>query len=46
MSGVEKLAIGWVEQGLVPDTVVRQGIRRLLARRIEAIGAHDIERAD
>jgi cyclopropane-fatty-acyl-phospholipid synthase len=45
MSGVEKLAIGWVEQGLVPDSVVRQGIRRLLVRRIEAIGANDIERA-
>jgi cyclopropane-fatty-acyl-phospholipid synthase len=41
MTAASRLAINWVEQGLVPDTVIRQGIRRLLARRIEAIGAAD-----
>lgn len=45
MSGAADLALGWVEQGLVPDTVVRQGIRRLLARRLMDIGAHDAERS-
>src|SRR5664279_210951 len=32
------LAIGWVEQGLVPDRVVRLGIRRLLKERLVEIG--------
>ncbi len=41
MSAAARIAIDWVEQGLVPDTVVRQGIRRLLARRLEEIGAQD-----
>ena len=27
-------ALGWVEQGLVPDRVVRMGIRRLLQQRM------------
>jgi cyclopropane-fatty-acyl-phospholipid synthase len=39
------MAIGWVEQGLVPDRVIRQGIRRLLTRRLEEIRAYDCEAA-
>jgi len=31
------LAIQWVEQGRLPDTLVRQGIRRLLAARLKQI---------
>lgn len=45
MSGAAQLAIGWVEQGFVPDPVVRQGIRRLLAKRLKEIGADDVERS-
>jgi cyclopropane-fatty-acyl-phospholipid synthase len=41
MNAAARFAIGWVEQGLVPDSVVRQGIRRLLAARLEEIGADD-----
>ena len=37
------LAIGWVEQGLVPDRVVRLGIRRLLKERLVEIGDGDAE---
>jgi cyclopropane-fatty-acyl-phospholipid synthase len=36
-------AIGWVEQGLVPDQVVRLGIRRLLKERLAEIGDGDAE---
>ena len=39
------LAIGWVEQGLVPDRVVRLGIRRLLKERLVEIGDADAEAA-
>jgi len=39
------LAIGWVEQGLVPDAVVRLGIRRLLKERLVEIGDGDAEAA-
>jgi cyclopropane-fatty-acyl-phospholipid synthase len=38
-------AIGWVEQGLVPDRVVRLGIRRLLKERLVEIGDGDGEAA-
>ncbi len=41
MTAAARMAINWVEQGLVPDTVIRQGIRRLLARRLEEIEAGD-----
>jgi cyclopropane-fatty-acyl-phospholipid synthase len=34
-------ALGWVEQGLVPDRVVRLGIRRLLKQRLEEIADGD-----
>jgi len=36
-------AIDWSEQGLVPDRVIRHGIRRLLRRRLEDIHADDCE---
>ncbi len=39
MSAAQEKAMGWVEQGLVPDRVVRAGIRRLLLQRLEEIGS-------
>ena len=36
-------AIDWTEQGLVPDTVIRHGIRRLLKRRLAALKVDDCE---
>ena len=33
-----RLAINWVEQGYVPDGVIRQGIRRLCKTRLQEIG--------
>lgn len=36
-----RLAIDWVEQGYVPDGVIRQGIRRLCKARLEEIGSAD-----
>lgn len=38
-------AIGWVEQGLVPDRVVRAVIRRLLQQRIDELNPTDSEAA-
>ena len=43
--GVTRAALGWVEQGLVPDGVVRAGIRRLCEARLADIGAGDCERS-
>ncbi len=43
MSGVAAKAIGWTESGLVPDTVIRSGMRRLLERKLLEIGAGDVE---
>ncbi|MBX3703000.1 MAG: class I SAM-dependent methyltransferase [Steroidobacteraceae bacterium] len=45
MSAVAQAALGWVEQGLLPDAVVRAGIRRLCERRLVDIAANDCERA-
>ena len=39
-------AVGWVEQGLVPDRVVRLGIRRLLKDRLAEQHATDAEAAE
>ncbi|NEX59562.1 SAM-dependent methyltransferase [Noviherbaspirillum galbum] len=39
MSTATNLAISWVEQGYVPDPVIRAGIRRLLKSRLEEIEA-------
>ena len=41
MSTATNLAINWIEQGLVPDSVIRAGIRRLLKERLTEIGAAD-----
>ena len=38
-------AIGWAEMGLVPDRVIRAGIRRLNRQRLEDIHADDLERS-
>lgn len=38
-------SISWVEQGYVPDTIIRKGIRRLLKQRLEEVNADDNERA-
>ena len=45
MSAFARTAIGWVDQGLVPDAVVRSGIRRLCESRLQAIYADDCEQA-
>ena len=45
MTSASSMAINWVEQGLVPDSVVRQGIRRLLSIRLREIGADDPEKS-
>jgi cyclopropane-fatty-acyl-phospholipid synthase len=37
--------IGWVERGLVPDPLIRAGIRRLCEQRLVDIAADDAERA-
>ena len=42
MNQATNLAIDWVEQGRVPDTFIRAGIRRLLKQRLREIGANDI----
>ena len=39
-------AVGWVEQGLVPDAVVRLGIRRLLKERLAEMHSTDAEAAE
>lgn len=41
MQNATNLAINWVEQGLVPDSVVRAGIRRLIKERLDAISGDD-----
>ena len=45
MSHATQLAISWVEQGLVPDAVIRGGIRRLCERRLKEIAATNCETA-
>lgn len=37
------LAVNWVEQGMVPDRVVRLGIRRLLAARLVEVDDGHVE---
>ncbi len=43
MSGVSARAISWTESGLVPDSVIRAGIRRLLDNKLVEIDADDPE---
>lgn len=45
MSAVAAKAISWTESGLVPDSVIRRGIRRLLARKRVEIQADNVEHA-
>jgi cyclopropane-fatty-acyl-phospholipid synthase len=45
MNSRGNVAVGWVEQGLVPDAVVRLGIRRLLKERLQEIAAADAGQA-
>ena len=45
MSTLTNLAINWTEQGLVPDAVIRAGIRRLCKQRLDEIHAGDAEAA-
>ena len=42
---MSNLAIEWTEKGMVPDALVRAGIRRLLRQRLDEIGAADPARA-
>ena len=43
MSAVTARAVSWTESGLVPDTVIRAGIRRLLESKRKEINSGDVE---
>lgn len=43
MSAITAKAVNWTESGLVPDTVVRAGIRRLLESKRKEIHSGDLE---
>ncbi|MEO6928961.1 MAG: cyclopropane-fatty-acyl-phospholipid synthase family protein [Casimicrobiaceae bacterium] len=43
--GVSNLAISWTEHALLPDALVRAGIRRLVRQRLADIRANDVEAA-
>jgi len=43
MSSLQKKAVSWTESGLVPDSVVRSGIRRLLEAKRKEIHSGDVE---
>lgn len=45
MSAVTQRALNWTEMGLVPDSVIRAGIRRLLERKRNEIRSGDVEHA-
>jgi len=45
MANAAQLAINWTEQGLVPDPLVRAGIRRLLRQRLTDIFHDDAEKS-
>ena len=45
MSQATRRAIDWVEQGLIPDAMVRAAIRRLCEQRLRDTHADDCERA-
>jgi cyclopropane-fatty-acyl-phospholipid synthase len=44
MTSATAKAIHWSEQGLVPDSVIRSGIRRLLRERLQGLAPDDIEK--
>ncbi len=43
MGAIPARAISWTETGLVPDSVIRSGIRRLLEAKLAEIRADDVE---
>ena len=43
MSGVTAKAVNWTETGLVPDSVIRAGIRRLLESKRKEIASGNVE---
>ncbi len=43
MSAIAERAVNWTESGLVPDTVIRAGIRRLLESKRKEIYSGDVE---
>ena len=43
MSALTAKAVSWTESGLVPDSVVRGGIRRLLESKRKEIHSGDVE---
>jgi cyclopropane-fatty-acyl-phospholipid synthase len=45
MSAITAKAVSWTESGLVPDIVIRAGIRRLLESKREKIHSGDVEYA-
>ncbi|MDX1516394.1 MAG: cyclopropane-fatty-acyl-phospholipid synthase family protein [Woeseiaceae bacterium] len=45
MSAVTAKALSWTEAGMVPDAVIRHGIRRLLERKLQEIRAGDVQAA-
>jgi cyclopropane-fatty-acyl-phospholipid synthase len=45
MSAVTSKAVGWTESGLLPDTIIRAGIRRLLETKRKEIHSGDVEYA-
>ena len=42
MSNRASNVMRWTEMGLVPDTAIRAGIRRLLVKRLSEIKAVDV----
>jgi cyclopropane-fatty-acyl-phospholipid synthase len=45
MSSITAKAVSWTETGLVPDSVIRAGIRRLLESKRKEIHSGDVEHA-
>ena len=45
MARATDLAINWTEQGLIPDSIIRTGIRRLLKQRLVEIHSNDAQAA-
>ncbi len=46
MNSAGQLAFDLTEQGLVPDAVIRRGIRFLTKQRLKEINAYDVEKMD
>ncbi len=45
MRSLTNLAITWIEQGWIPDVMIRPGIRWVLRQRLTALPLHDVEAA-